>query len=148
MERRSSLRGNATYSIDYILERCQFIPFSGCWVYYDGRIGESGYGLVNSNNTRVHRLLYELLTGEDIANLQLHHICEVKSCCNPNHLEKLTISEHRIRHERSDASWCDRGNHLFVRRTNANGCATCFAAYRQRWREEKRRIGWPSGKRT
>ncbi|MCX5044825.1 HNH endonuclease [Aldersonia sp. NBC_00410] len=42
----------------------------------------------------VHRLAYELANGEGSAhNLTIDHLCGVPLCCNPNHLEAVTIGE-------------------------------------------------------
>ncbi|PWD41354.1 hypothetical protein ACN93_19585 [Gordonia paraffinivorans] len=43
---------------------------------------------------QVHRLAYELANGEGSAhNLTIDHLCGIPSCCNPNHLEAVTIAE-------------------------------------------------------
>ncbi|WP_433521580.1 HNH endonuclease signature motif containing protein [Nocardia pseudovaccinii] len=43
---------------------------------------------------QVHRLAYELANGEGSArNLTIDHLCGVPLCCNPNHLEAVTIGE-------------------------------------------------------
>jgi len=139
MERRTSRRGTVTYGLDYILPRCHFVPFSGCWIYHDGYLDPYGYGLVGDRNVRVHRLVYELVTGEDLAMLDLHHKCEIKSCCNPEHLQKMTPEEHGIAHERKDPNWCDYGNHPFRKRSSGTGCLTCATIYKAKWRLENGR---------
>lgn len=43
---------------------------------------------------QVHRFAYELANGEGSAlNLTIDHLCGVPLCCNPNHLEAVTIGE-------------------------------------------------------
>ncbi len=43
---------------------------------------------------QVHRLAYELANGEGSAlNLTIDHLCGVPLCCNPRHLETVTIGE-------------------------------------------------------
>lgn len=43
---------------------------------------------------QTHRLAYELANGEGSAhNLTIDHLCGVPLCCNPNHLEAVTIAE-------------------------------------------------------
>lgn len=43
---------------------------------------------------QVHRLAYELANGEGSArNLTIDHMCGVPLCCNPNHLEAVTLGE-------------------------------------------------------
>ncbi|WP_420753990.1 HNH endonuclease, partial [Rhodococcus sp. O3] len=43
---------------------------------------------------QVHRFAYELANGEGSAlNLTIDHLCGVPLCCNPNHLEAVSIGE-------------------------------------------------------
>lgn len=136
MEKLTSLRGSVVYDLQYVLARCEFIPFSGCWVYYEGKIVD-GYGMIG--NTRVHRLVYELITGEDIAYADLHHKCNVKSCCNPTHITKLSTNEHSTLHAPA-TEWCVKG-HPFVKRATTGGCKTCHDLYRKNYRAIKRTQG-------
>ena len=50
--------------------------------------------------TRSHRVVYELLVGPIPDGLQIDHRCEVKSCCNPDHLEAVTPSVNMLRASR------------------------------------------------
>jgi hypothetical protein len=70
----------------------------GCWLWTGCR-GE-GYGRVyyGGKLRRVHIVVYELLVGFLKAGEQLHHCCENKECCNPRHLERLTLKDHLGRH--------------------------------------------------
>jgi hypothetical protein len=43
--------------------------------------------------TRYHRLVYELLKGPIPAGLQLDHLCRVRACINPDHLEAVTCKQ-------------------------------------------------------
>lgn len=62
----------------------------GCWVWTAG--GEAlGYGVyfADGRSIRAHRYVYELLVGPVPAGLHLDHLCRVKRCCNPDHLEPV-----------------------------------------------------------
>ena len=77
---------------------------TGCWLwigagsgkFYDRESGEGGYGQLRIHGKRwmAHRWAYEqkygvTLTTEDT----LDHLCRVTRCVNPDHLEKVSISE-------------------------------------------------------
>lgn len=51
-----------------------------------------GYGRVFTNGIakRAHRVIYELVNGKIPSNLVINHICRVRACVNPEHLEATT----------------------------------------------------------
>jgi hypothetical protein len=46
-----------------------------------------------------HRVVYVLLVGEIPEGLILDHKCRVRWCCNPEHLEPVTVQVNTIRGE-------------------------------------------------
>lgn len=63
----------------------------GCWIW-QGRY-RNGYGIVDIGNDSpksVHILAYELLVGPRILRLTFDHLCRVRACCQPLHLEQVT----------------------------------------------------------
>src|SRR3990167_2215457 len=73
-----------------MLEYVQPEHNSGCWLW-TGHISHYRYGMVGYQKKRhsAHRLLYELLVGPVPAGLDLDHLCRVRSCVNPAHLEPV-----------------------------------------------------------
>lgn len=77
---------------------------SGCWIW-TAHLNKDGYGTTSdglrSDGTfrrlSAHRLMYELLVGSVPDGLQLDHLCRVRSCCNPSHLEPVTCRENLMR---------------------------------------------------
>jgi hypothetical protein len=72
---------------------------SSCWTW-TGFLGPGGYGMVKrgGRTQRVHRYVYELLTGITIpAELVIDHLCRNRACCNPAHLEPVTTRENILR---------------------------------------------------
>src|SRR4029077_7308465 len=68
-----------------------------CWMW-TGRVSPTtGYGLWSwrSKTKNTHVFVYELLMGRVPDGKELHHRCRNRRCCNPDHLEALTRSEHR-----------------------------------------------------
>jgi len=84
------------------------IDDNGCWIW-TGAEHATGYGQVKwkGKSTVAHRVVYEIVKGEIPNGLFLDHLCSVKKCVNPEHLEPVT---HRVNIQRA---W-DR-----------NHCATC-----------------------
>lgn len=66
----------------------------GCWTWEASKDG-SGYGQfsLDCRLVKAHRFAYELLVGPIPPNLQLDHRCFNRSCCNPAHLEVVTVGE-------------------------------------------------------
>lgn len=73
---------------------------SGCWIF-DGAINEHGYGILfdNGKHVRAHRLTYEALVGPIADGSVLDHLCRVRRCVNPQHLEPVTNRENILRGE-------------------------------------------------
>jgi hypothetical protein len=72
-------------------------PNSGCWLWL-GTLNKGGYGDICRNgrvekHAQAHRVAYELYVGPIPAGLDLDHLCRVRCCVNPAHLEPVTRSE-------------------------------------------------------
>lgn len=69
-----------------------------CWVW-QRTINHCGYGMLNdAGKTRTaHRTYYERANGEVPHGLDLDHLCGVRACVNPDHLEPVTHHENVIR---------------------------------------------------
>ena len=66
-------------------------PNSGCWLW-TAAIDESRYGVISERrkSTQAHRVVYRLLVGEIADGMHLDHLCRVRCCVNPLHLEPVT----------------------------------------------------------
>lgn len=101
-----------------------------------------GYGRVHYQGRQrsVHRVVYELLVGPIPPGLQIDHLCRVRACCNPAHLEPVTNLENALRSERATRTHCIRGHaltpdNLFIKKPGDRGrrqCLTCLRAARKR----------------
>lgn len=73
-----------------------------CWLWTGGK-NLHGYGQmwVGQRPTRTkrlaHRVAYELFVGPIPDGLELDHLCRVRGCVNPTHLEPVTGSENQRR---------------------------------------------------
>lgn len=68
-----------------------FEPFSGCWLW-NGRLNKDGYGRT-ADDKLAHRVSYTLLKGAIPDGLELDHLCRVRCCVSPDHLEPVTQAE-------------------------------------------------------
>lgn len=70
---------------------------SGCWLW-TAKIGRNGYGRY-AEAELAHRVAYELWKGPIPAGLEIDHLCMVKHCVNPDHLEAVTHAENLRRRD-------------------------------------------------
>lgn len=84
---------------------------SGCWLWTASTV--DGYGQIKSERRMVkaHRLTYEAANGPIPQGLDVDHLCRVRHCVNPEHLEAVTHVEN-IR----------RGDSLTTRRSAQEAC--------------------------
>ncbi len=74
------------------------------WPHY---VGRNGYGQVRHNGRahNVHRVLYEQYYGPITKGYVIDHLCGVKACINPLHLEAVTQQENCVRGRRARMTW-------------------------------------------
>lgn len=67
-----------------------------CWIWTASVYQVSGYGQfspIRGAKVVAHRFAYELLVGSVPEGLELDHLCRVRACVNPAHLEPVTHRE-------------------------------------------------------
>lgn len=67
----------------------------GCWVWtaaIDGRVGYGIFSPEHGTTIVAHRYSYQLFHGQVPDGLEVHHVCQVRACVNPRHLEAVTRS--------------------------------------------------------
>jgi len=76
------------------LEFEQTMRVGECWIWCAGQNGV-GYGMINirGKNELIHRYSYRLFVGPLQEGMDIDHLCSVRLCCNPKHLEQVTRSE-------------------------------------------------------
>ncbi len=78
----------------------RYIPVteSGCWLWLAG-CTSGGYGAIRISGlqTGAHRVAYELYRGTIPEELCIDHLCRVRCCVNPWHMETVTLGENAIR---------------------------------------------------
>jgi hypothetical protein len=114
---------------------------SPCWVWQRS-LTEKGYGRGPvpgfAGNSRVHRATYELYVGPIPEGLVIDHLCCVKACCNPDHLEAVTDEENRRRAAPSIAVARREAIVLCEHGAFRSYCKPCHAAYVRAWHAKRR----------
>src|ERR1035437_3014013 len=74
------------------------VPIVGCWLW-TAAVDKDGYGLfkLSGRMVRAHRFAYEQAKGPIPHGLTLDHLCRVRCCVNPAHLEVVTVRENTLR---------------------------------------------------
>jgi hypothetical protein len=132
--------------IAYIKARTK--PVGDCWVW-QGFVLRGGYGQVGyrGRSARVHRLMYELHHGELPDDILVCHSCDVRLCCNPEHLwpgDKRANGVDVVvkgRHHELTKTHCPRGHsyeeHGYLSKRGKRSCNLCCRA------RQRIRAGWP-----
>lgn len=93
------MRHGLEAAIARFLSRTAHDPFSEC-ILYTGALDKYGYGNVRvpvalveevgAKVTKAHRLVYFLVRGPLVPGSHVDHLCNVRNCVNPYHLEQVT----------------------------------------------------------
>lgn len=94
---------------------------SGCWLWTGAVDPQTGYGrmYVEPSTLGAHRVAYLLLVGDIPEGQQLDHLCRVRRCVRPDHLEPVTQRENLLRGETLAAAHSKGVDCGFA------GCKTC-----------------------
>ena len=144
-------------SIDGMFGNSMPITECGCWAWM-GVITKEGYGrlAIMGKNKLAHRVSYELVCGPIPEELELDHLCRVRSCINPRHLEPVTrkvnaqrgISGRMLAARHRAITHCPAG-HAYAGynvRINLAGARECRACHREHQRKYVARLRTASGR--
>ncbi len=128
------MRGTKAPILDRALEKIEYEPNTGCWLWA-GNIDDHGYGRIQrgahpddaadwGSYPLAHRVTYIKLKGLIPRELELDHLCRVRCCVNPAHLEPVLHRVNNLRGvsimaENARKTACDRG-HPYVEGSFAN----------------------------
>ena len=85
-----------------LMEKVSPEPNSGCWLWM-GALHNDGYGVIRIGTRssgaikKAHRVSYETFIGTIPNGLEIDHLCRVRCCINPHHLEPVTPEVNRLR---------------------------------------------------
>lgn len=106
----------------------------GCWLWTGAR-NKGGYGTFGK--FLAHRVIYELAVGE-VDGGALDHLCRNTLCCNPLHLEPVSVAENTRRG--SGTIWETRRALRFCKRGHKNHAGGISRWCRQCDRERAPRV--------
>ncbi|AVO25179.1 HNH endonuclease [Rhodococcus phage Finch] len=112
-----------------------------CWVW-TGLTTDGGYASAYlDGSSSLHRAVYKRMVGP-ITNQTLDHLCRVKTCVFPEHLEPVTYRENK-RRGMADRTECKFGHPLDGVRNRPGGatsryCLTCQARMMREHRARKK----------
>lgn len=127
---------------------------TGCW--FSGlRPDSKGYAQVSESSSghvrmlRGHRVTYEELIGPVPEGMELDHLCRVRACINPSHMEPVTHRENVMRGEGISASaaartHCPSGHAYLPGLVSSRGtryCPTCRKIWQARADAKRRPNG-------
>jgi hypothetical protein len=106
------------------MEKVSIDPNSGCWLW-TGALDSDGYGnfrvgSVKDGTRRVvssYKWAYENYVGMVPEGLELDHLCRVRKCCNPEHLEPVTRSVNQLRGLNGQPALECKNGHVFTDET-------------------------------
>ena len=121
-------------ALDRGLKRVIVSP-DGCWLW-TGAPAAHGYSRVFSGSRTIvlHRLTYECFVGPIGDGLEIDHLCNVRNCVNPDHLEPVTGNENKARAKarralRPEKKECRNGHSMkdaYVYGDGGKRCRTCI----------------------
>lgn len=112
---------------------------TGCWLWPGAKWNGYGKAGLGGKQVHVHRFIYGQ-TRREIEGLTLDHLCRVRACANPAHLEPVSLRENVQRSWRSDAprpnrnaekTACPQGHpydetNTYITKSGGRKCRTCI----------------------
>ena len=123
-----------------------------CWLW-TAHVSSNGYGQFRSDGKQAlaHRWAYESEVGPIPEGLELDHLCRVRHCVHPDHLEPVVHAENVRRGTAGDvrAAWhrakthCPQGHpysgdNLYVSPEGFRKCRTCVREAQRRYQQRRR----------
>lgn len=113
-----------------------------CWTWTASTIGKTGYGWFgyggrNGVRTPAHRYAYTVSVGPIPDGLHIDHLCRVRLCVRPDHLEAVTQQENNRRAAavKPKVTHCPQGHEYTAENTrrHPDGAPECRTCMRARW---------------
>lgn len=118
-------------------------PDTGCWEW-QGYKCEGGYGLIqiDKRTYRAHRVSYELMVADIPDGLVIDHLCRVRNCINPYHMDPVPRAVNSARGNQArtaEKTLCKSGHRLPEYTGTRRFCKPCRAEATRRYRAKKSR---------
>jgi len=125
-----------------------------CWLWTGGKKGE-GYGNYPTGADRgleryAHRFAWQHCMGEIPAGYELDHICGIRNCVNPEHLQLVERGFNGLQggknsaNKREAKTHCKRGHEFiegntYVRPDGSRVCKKCHALREKEYYQERKK---------
>jgi hypothetical protein len=119
-----------------------------CWLWTGSKVEGYGKLKVEGAYKLAHRLVFECHGGPIAHGMQLDHLCRVRHCVNPSHLEQVTQTVNIMRGMSPIAinarkTHCSHGHlleggNVRIVRDGSRECVTCRKEIRKRWRSRRK----------
>ena len=112
-------------------------PSSGC-LLWQGAPDQDGYGHIrlNGKQVRVHRVMFEMFVGPIPPGVEPDHLCRIRHCAAPAHLELVTHKENMLRglgvgSTNAAKTHCDHGHEFteantYIMPSGGRDCRACI----------------------
>jgi len=133
---KGNYNGDRKNPIQRFVKKYDVDELSGCWVW-NTRTTPNGYAKFRTKgkDKQAHRWAYEFYIGPIPEGMQLDHLCRVRNCVSPYHLEPVTQQENILRGEgvaavNAKKTHCLNGHEFTVdsvyqRNDNKRNCIQC-----------------------
>jgi hypothetical protein len=131
---------------EWLQRRVEVDPQTGCWLWTMGK-NSNGYAFgrfPGSTSRQMHRLTYLQLVGPVPKGMVLDHVCRVRHCVNPRHLEATTNRVNILRGVGAPAlnarmSSCRKGHQFKTESNGSRRCPVCKLEWQRERRAQKKR---------
>lgn len=123
-------------------------PNSGCWLWM-AALNHKGYGVFEGRANKkqmAHRFAFEWHIGPIPEGLELDHLCRVRCCVNPRHLEPVTKLENLRRSAvgivNRSKTHCPQGHeytpeNIVRKASGGRGCRACQRIHARTYRQRR-----------
>lgn len=120
-----------------------------CWLW-QGSVTHGGYAKVSVSRKEWrlgHRIVWQEMVGPIPEHLVIDHLCRVRNCLNPDHMELVTPGENvrRGRNQYFKKSHCANGHEFtlentYIRQNKPNWryCRTCNRIAQKKYQEKRK----------
>lgn len=132
--------------LDILTANIRIDAETNCWLW-TGTIRSGGYGRwPGEKGSLAHRVSYELHRGPIPAGMQIDHLCRIRHCVNPDHLEPVTHAQNARRGAFATKTHCSNGHpydaeNTYIDKTGSRKCRACdresYWRRRDRVREQR-----------
>lgn len=135
--------------LERVLRKTAIDAVSGCWLWTD-RLDKDGYGVQvkigsytdgSRRGVRPHRFVYEAMFRKIPVGLVIDHLCRVRNCLNPFHMEAVPPQVNHERGLRARRRFCRRGHEISgsneIIRGDVKGhrCRICLNEYQRNYQK-------------